>query len=180
MSLEMAHKVIVRVRHGSDSSVSACCMAGPSSNLGSAPQRRPSTERKQWGEQEWHSTSIIYIILYVCSVNVKINEKSGSMPPNLYKKKSYCPTKKNYVPQFLKQRNINGYYVHALYVAPNVYVVISGHCGGYLVFLFINRRFPFGPSPFCCSISSNFSFNFFLYFFDNLFGTVCHSWVQCC
>jgi hypothetical protein len=37
----------VRVRRGSDISASACCKAGPSSNLGSAPQRRPSTERKQ-------------------------------------------------------------------------------------------------------------------------------------
>ncbi len=62
---------ILRVRCGSYSSASACCMAGPSSNLGSAPQRRPSTERKQRGDQEWQSTSIIYKILYVCSVNVK-------------------------------------------------------------------------------------------------------------
>ncbi len=36
----------IRVRHGSDSSGSACCTAGPSSNLGSAPRRRPFTERK--------------------------------------------------------------------------------------------------------------------------------------
>ncbi len=35
-----------RVRYGSDSSAPACCTAGPSSNLGSAPQRRPSTERE--------------------------------------------------------------------------------------------------------------------------------------
>jgi hypothetical protein len=39
--------VALRVLRGSDSSASACCMAGPSSNLGSAPQRRASTERKQ-------------------------------------------------------------------------------------------------------------------------------------
>ncbi len=45
--------------------------------------RRPSTERKQWGDQEWHLTSIIYKILYVCSVHVKINKKSGSMPSSL-------------------------------------------------------------------------------------------------
>ncbi len=32
---------------------------------------------------EWYSTSSIYI-LYVCSINVKINHKSGSVPPNLY------------------------------------------------------------------------------------------------
>jgi hypothetical protein len=31
---------------GSDGSAPACCTAGPGSNLGSAPQRRPSTERK--------------------------------------------------------------------------------------------------------------------------------------
>jgi hypothetical protein len=36
----------IRVRCGSDSSAPACCTAGPGSNLGSAPQRRPSTERK--------------------------------------------------------------------------------------------------------------------------------------
>ncbi len=35
-----------RVRCGSDSSAPACCTAGPGSNLGSAPQRRPYTERK--------------------------------------------------------------------------------------------------------------------------------------
>ncbi len=33
----------VRVRHGSVGSVSGCCKAAPSSNLGSAPQWRPST-----------------------------------------------------------------------------------------------------------------------------------------
>ncbi len=33
------------VRCGSDCCASACCTAGPISNLGSAPQRRPSTER---------------------------------------------------------------------------------------------------------------------------------------
>jgi hypothetical protein len=38
--------VALRVRCGSDSSAPACCTAGPGSNLGSAPQRRPSTERK--------------------------------------------------------------------------------------------------------------------------------------
>ncbi len=38
--------VAQRVRRGSDSSAPACCKAGPSSNLGSAPQRKPSTERK--------------------------------------------------------------------------------------------------------------------------------------
>ncbi len=30
---------------------------------------------------EWCSTSSISKILYVCSINVKINEKSGSVPP---------------------------------------------------------------------------------------------------
>jgi hypothetical protein len=35
-----------RVRCGSDSSAPACCTADPSTNLGSAPRRRPSTERK--------------------------------------------------------------------------------------------------------------------------------------
>ncbi len=50
-----------RVRHGSGSGASACCEAGPSSNFGSAPQRRPSTERKLWGKQELHSTSYILV-----------------------------------------------------------------------------------------------------------------------
>jgi hypothetical protein len=39
--------VNIRVRCGSDCSASACCTAGPSSNLGSAPPRRPSTELMQ-------------------------------------------------------------------------------------------------------------------------------------
>jgi hypothetical protein len=44
----MVRRDSVRVRHGPDSiASSACCKAGPSSNLGLAPQRRPSTERKQ-------------------------------------------------------------------------------------------------------------------------------------
>jgi hypothetical protein len=33
--------------------------------------------------------------LYVCSINVKINKKSGSVPPNLKKKKMFRPLKKN-------------------------------------------------------------------------------------
>ncbi len=37
----------LRVRRGTIRSAPACCKAGPSSNLGSAPQRRPSTERKR-------------------------------------------------------------------------------------------------------------------------------------
>ncbi len=37
----------IKVRRGTNSNASACCKAGPSSNLGSAPQRRPSTERKR-------------------------------------------------------------------------------------------------------------------------------------
>ncbi len=61
------------VRRNSDSSA-AGCKAGPSSNLSSAPQRRPSSERNQWGDQEWCSTSNIYKI-YVCSINVKIKKE---------------------------------------------------------------------------------------------------------
>jgi hypothetical protein len=64
-----------RVRRGSDSSVLACCTAGPISNLGSAPQRRPSTEQC--------SMSSIYKIFCVCSINIKINKESGSVPSNL-------------------------------------------------------------------------------------------------
>ncbi len=65
--------LLIRVRRGSHAS--DCCKAGPSSNPGSAPQRRPSTERKQWGDQKWYSTSSINKILYVCLIN-------ASMPPN--------------------------------------------------------------------------------------------------
>ncbi len=53
-------KWLKRVRRGSNSSASACRKAGPSSNLGSAPQKRPSTERKLWGKHE-RSTSYIFI-----------------------------------------------------------------------------------------------------------------------
>ncbi len=49
MFLSSDSTYIFRVRCGSDSSAPACCTAGPGSNLGSAPQRRPSTERKLWG-----------------------------------------------------------------------------------------------------------------------------------
>jgi hypothetical protein len=50
----------IRVRRGSESSASACCMAGPSSNLGSAPQRRPSAERNE------------EIKSGICSVNIRM------------------------------------------------------------------------------------------------------------
>ncbi len=46
--LSRVRRGLDRVRRGSDNSASACCMASPSSNLGSASQRR------QWGVQEWH------------------------------------------------------------------------------------------------------------------------------
>ncbi len=39
------------------------------------PRGDPQTSGKQWGQQEWCSTSCIYKILYVCSINVKINKK---------------------------------------------------------------------------------------------------------
>ena len=50
------------------------------------PWGGPLPSGKQWGKQEWCSTSSIYKILYVCSINVKINKKSGSVPPNIIKK----------------------------------------------------------------------------------------------
>ena len=43
------------------------------------PRGGPLPSGKQWE----NSTSSIYKILYVCSINVKINKKSGSVPPNL-------------------------------------------------------------------------------------------------
>jgi hypothetical protein len=49
-----------------------------------APEEALYRAEAMTGDQEWQSTSIMYKILYnVCSVDVKINEKSGSMPPNL-------------------------------------------------------------------------------------------------
>ncbi len=83
-----------RVRCGSDSSAPACCTAGPGSNLGSAPQRRPSTERKAMRKTRVVPKSSIYKVLYVCSINVKINKKSGSVPPNLFFYILYCREKK--------------------------------------------------------------------------------------
>ncbi len=47
------------MRRGSDSGASACCTAGPSSNLGSASQRRPSTERKQ--DNKGGTPRVVYI-----------------------------------------------------------------------------------------------------------------------
>jgi hypothetical protein len=73
---EVATKLFkIRVRSGSDSSASACCKAGPSSNFGSAPQRRPSAERKLWGKQEQHSTTYRYKNIVsmpdLCEINKK-------------------------------------------------------------------------------------------------------------
>jgi hypothetical protein len=73
----------IRVQRGLDSNVKACCMAGPSSNFGSTPQRRPSTERKAMRTTRAVLYEYYIYILYVCSINVKINRKSGSVPPNL-------------------------------------------------------------------------------------------------
>ncbi len=61
----------IKVLRGSNSSTSPCWKAGPSSNLGSAPQRRPSTERKRWRQQEAVLDELNIQILYVCSLNVK-------------------------------------------------------------------------------------------------------------
>ncbi len=52
---------IKKMRRDSYSSKSACCKAGPSSNLGSAPQKRLSTERKQGGQQEGTRRETLYV-----------------------------------------------------------------------------------------------------------------------
>ncbi len=82
------------VRRGSVGSASACCKAGPSSILGSAPQGgSPHWANKRWrfGERpqrmatdkciEW---MWLYECMYVCYKIWKINKKSGIMPPNIY------------------------------------------------------------------------------------------------
>ncbi len=53
---------------------------------GRHPRGGPLPSGKLWGQQEWCSTSSIYKILYVCSINVKINKESGRVPTNLKKK----------------------------------------------------------------------------------------------
>ncbi len=46
-----------------NSSASAHCKAGPSSNLGSAPQRRPSSARKRWRQEEAVLDELYILIL---------------------------------------------------------------------------------------------------------------------
>jgi hypothetical protein len=70
-----------RVRRGSDSSASDCCTYGRpefESRLGTPEEALYRAESNE------DNKSSIYKILYVCSINVKINKKSGSAPPNLY------------------------------------------------------------------------------------------------
>jgi hypothetical protein len=58
--------------------------AGFESRLGTPEEalyRAESNEDNKSG-----ALRVVYKILYVCSINVKINKKSGSVPPNLKKK----------------------------------------------------------------------------------------------
>ncbi len=54
-----------RVRHSLDSSASACCKAGPSSNLGSALQRRPSIPSGSNDEIKSGARRVVYIKYYM-------------------------------------------------------------------------------------------------------------------
>ncbi len=86
----MVRRGSVMVRRGSVGSASACCKAGPSSILGSAPQGSfPHWAHKRWGYgerlQRMATDECIVIewmyLLYV--IKSKINKKSGILPPNL-------------------------------------------------------------------------------------------------
>ncbi len=82
-------------RRGSVGSASACCKAGPSSILGSAPQRSfPHWAHKRWGYGERlqrMATDVCIVIewMYVCYKKWKINKKSGILPPNQFKNVPY-------------------------------------------------------------------------------------------
>jgi hypothetical protein len=62
-----------RVQRGSDSSTSACCKAGLSSNLGGGPLPSGSNEENRSG-----TLRVVHINI-VCVIEIK---KSGSVPPN--------------------------------------------------------------------------------------------------
>ena len=51
--------------------------------------------------------------------------------------KVIVPQKKNYVPQFLKQRDINSYYVLSPYI---IYVMQSGHFSQFPAFLSLTAK----------------------------------------
>ncbi len=69
--LSMVRRGSVMVRRGSVGSASACCKAGPSSILGSAPQRgspteQTSDEEMERGLSEWRRINVLYECVYVC------------------------------------------------------------------------------------------------------------------
>ena len=81
------------VRRGSVGSASACCKAGPSSILGSAPQggsptEQTSDEEMERGLSKWRRINVLYecdgmnVCMYVIKYE-KINKKSGIMPPKV-------------------------------------------------------------------------------------------------
>ncbi len=70
------------VQRGSDTSASACCTYGKpefESRLGTPEEALYRAEAMRIPREY----IFINIVLYVCSINVKINQKSGSVPPNL-------------------------------------------------------------------------------------------------
>ncbi len=90
----MLRRCSVMLRRCSVRSASACCKAGPSSILGSAPQGGFS----HWAYKRWRNGErprrmamdkcIVWMWsnerMYVCYKIWKINKKSGIMPPNLW------------------------------------------------------------------------------------------------
>ncbi len=89
---------IYRVRRDSDSSASASCKTGPSSNHGSArqPIEGPSSEQKQWGKQEWYRYHTLLVVLYVYWIiyeNVCV--KSNSRRRLLYSLSKFIYSKSN-------------------------------------------------------------------------------------
>ncbi len=84
------------MRRGSVGSASACCKAGPSSILSSAPQggsptEQTSDEEMERGLSEWRRINVLYECMYVCYKIWKIKTKRvASCHQTLKKKKKKC------------------------------------------------------------------------------------------
>ncbi len=91
----MGRRGSVMGRRGSVGSASACCKAGPSSILGSAPQGSfPHWAHKRWGYGERlqrMATDVCIVIewMYVCYKKWKINKKEWHPATKPLKKKIY-------------------------------------------------------------------------------------------
>jgi hypothetical protein len=69
------------VRCGSDCRASACCTAGPSSYLGSAPLEEALYRADAMRITRGTLRRVVYIKTVKLLINVKINQKIGSVPP---------------------------------------------------------------------------------------------------